>query len=270
MGNSIKFVLWTSSDRMWPFVVDDNWAIAFAEKLAEVNVTVIEKRMRRNWCKLSRASKNLKFSCQKASKNLKRRIPSAYHRFFYRFSFWAIFPSDYRILSQRLFTDQLATSTNYTTIGHFNRRWYEAFTFKQIFFANFQRFNAWTHFEYIICTDHQNGRLGHCTCIFSGVMNYGGIFFDQTILADDNWSGFCNDCHSRMNDASTGNGDITGESAIVTFTNNCLWHNFQSKNVLKNKQTKYHAKLHKQTAISSTYSLFLFDIFQISLFYSIF
>lgn len=33
---------------MWPFVVDDNWAIAFAEKLAEVNVTVIEKRMRRN------------------------------------------------------------------------------------------------------------------------------------------------------------------------------------------------------------------------------
>lgn len=43
------------------------------------------------------------------------------------------------------------------------------------------------------------------------------VFFQQTVFADDNWSGNGENRNAWMDDTAAGNGDVTAEDAVLVF-----------------------------------------------------
>lgn len=94
------------------------------------------------------------------------------------------------------------------------------------------------------------------------------VLFDKAILTDDDWTRFGDDRHTRMNDTSTGHGDITGESTVITFANNRLWHNFQSKSIEEIWSNEMHFEAYELLTIY--FAVYLLAIFVRHFFLSFF
>lgn len=135
------------------------------------------------------------------------------------------------IFWQNLFTLQMTSGTNYAIIRDGHTRCYRTFTLEHILFADFRCFDGAAHLEYIVRSNQKYWRLGRWFDVNTNgrSMGDGRVFFDQTVLADDDWSGFGDNCDTRMNDAAARNGYIAEERALIALTYDCLWHDFQTE-----------------------------------------
>lgn len=134
------------------------------------------------------------------------------------------------IFGKRLFAFHMTASTDYAVVRDCYARRNRTFALEHILLANFRCFDSGSDFKYIICSNQKYRRFSWWfdVCVLGRPIDYRWIFFDQTILTDDDWTSFSDNCDARMNDAPTRNGDITNEYAIIAFADYCFRHYFQT------------------------------------------